>query len=68
VAEPEHEPVDRERRYRYGDSGGPHFGGMTSNLLVSLTVTGDAMCRATDLTYRLDTYVAQSSYRASGSF
>lgn len=44
----------------YGDSGGPHFlGGMTSNLLVSLTVTGDAMCRATDLTYRLDTYVAQ---------
>ncbi|HKI22367.1 MAG TPA: hypothetical protein VKA24_03010 [Gaiellaceae bacterium] len=44
----------------YGDSGGPHFlGGMTSSLLVSLTVTGDAMCRATDLTYRLDTYVAQ---------
>jgi secreted trypsin-like serine protease len=44
----------------YGDSGGPHFlGGMTSNLLVSLTVTGDAMCRATDLTYRLDTFVAQ---------
>jgi secreted trypsin-like serine protease len=44
----------------YGDSGGPHFlGGMTSNLIVSLTVTGDAMCRATDLTYRLDTFVAQ---------
>jgi secreted trypsin-like serine protease len=44
----------------YGDSGGPHFlGGMTSNLLVSLTVTGDAMCRATDKTYRLDTEVAQ---------
>jgi secreted trypsin-like serine protease len=40
----------------YGDSGGPHFlGGMTSNLIVSLTVTGDAMCRATDKTYRLDT-------------
>jgi secreted trypsin-like serine protease len=40
----------------YGDSGGPHFlGGKTSNLLVSLTVTGDAMCRATDKTYRLDT-------------
>jgi secreted trypsin-like serine protease len=44
----------------YGDSGGPHFlGGMESNLLVSLTVTGDAMCRATDKTYRLDTETAQ---------
>jgi len=44
----------------YGDSGGPHFlGGMTSNLLVSITVTGDAMCRATDKTYRLDTEWAQ---------
>ena len=44
----------------YGDSGGPHFlGGMTSNLLVSLTVTGDAMCRATDQTYRLDSITAQ---------
>jgi secreted trypsin-like serine protease len=44
----------------YGDSGGPHFlGGMTSNLIVSLTVTGDAMCRATDKTYRLDTFLAQ---------
>jgi secreted trypsin-like serine protease len=44
----------------YGDSGGPHFlGGMTSNLEVSLTVTGDAMCRATDKTYRLDTRTAQ---------
>ena len=40
----------------FGDSGGPHFlGGETSNLIVSLTVTGDAMCRATDKTYRLDT-------------
>ena len=44
----------------YGDSGGPHFlGGMESNLLVSLTVTGDAMCRASDKTYRLDTVSAQ---------
>jgi Trypsin len=44
----------------YGDSGGPHFlGGMTSNLIVSLTVTGDAMCRATDKTYRIDTPSAQ---------
>jgi secreted trypsin-like serine protease len=44
----------------YGDSGGPHFlGGVESNLIASLTVTGDAMCRATDKTYRLDTFTAQ---------
>ena len=44
----------------YGDSGGPHFlGGATSNLLVSITITGDAMCRATDKTYRLDTPAAR---------
>ena len=44
----------------YGDSGGPHFlGGETSNLLVSITVTGDAQCRATDKTYRLDTASAR---------
>ncbi|MGE5140529.1 MAG: trypsin-like serine protease, partial [Rudaea sp.] len=31
----------------YGDSGGPHFmGDKTSNLVVALTVTGDANCRA----------------------
>jgi Trypsin len=40
----------------YGDSGGPHFlGGPSSNLEVSITVTGDTACRATDTTYRLDT-------------
>jgi hypothetical protein len=40
----------------YGDSGGPHFlGGPTSNLVVSITSIGDAVCRATDKTYRLDT-------------
>jgi Trypsin len=36
----------------YGDSGGPHFLG---TLVVSITVTGDAMCKATDKTYRVDT-------------
>ena len=42
----------------YGDSGGPHFlGGVESNLIVS--ITGDAMCRATDKTYRLDTEAAR---------
>jgi secreted trypsin-like serine protease len=44
----------------YGDSGGPHFlGAPDDNLVVSITVTGDAMCRATDKTYRLDTFSAQ---------
>lgn len=37
----------------YGDSGGPHFLGET-NMVVSVTVTGDVPCRATDVTYRLD--------------
>ncbi len=45
----------------YGDSGGPHFlGGPDSNLIVSITVTGDAPCRATDVTYRLDTESARA--------
>ncbi|HEX6579315.1 MAG TPA: trypsin-like serine protease [Actinomycetota bacterium] len=40
----------------YGDSGGPHFAhGINPNLQVSVTITGDAVCKATDLTYRLDT-------------
>ena len=37
----------------YGDSGGPHFLGVT-NKVVALTVTGDTNCRATDVTYRVD--------------
>lgn len=43
----------------YGDSGGPHFLG-NSDMVVSLTVTGDTWCRATDVTYRLDTDSARS--------
>jgi hypothetical protein len=46
----------------YGDSGGPHFLG-DSAMVVSLTVTGDAWCRATDVTYRLDTDSAQEYLR-----
>jgi hypothetical protein len=45
----------------FGDSGGPHFlGGATSNLVVSITVTGDTMCKATDTTYRVDTASARA--------
>jgi hypothetical protein len=43
----------------YGDSGGPHLLG-DSNLLVSITVTGDAVCKATDVTYRVDTASARA--------
>ncbi len=43
----------------FGDSGGPHFLG-DSRMVVSLTVTGDYNCRATDVTYRLDTKSARS--------
>ncbi len=41
----------------YGDSGGPHFN--NRGAVVSLTVTGDAYCRSTDKTYRMDTADAQ---------
>jgi secreted trypsin-like serine protease len=43
----------------YGDSGGPNFLG-TSNTIASITITGDAVCRATNVTYRLDTEPART--------
>jgi secreted trypsin-like serine protease len=48
----------------YGDSGGPHFlGGVSSTLQVSITITGDTACRATDKTYRLDSASARNFLR-----
>jgi secreted trypsin-like serine protease len=47
----------------YGDSGGPHFihlDGVETNIVASITVTGDAPCVATDKTYRMDTESARS--------
>jgi hypothetical protein len=44
----------------FGDSGGPNF--MTLNgqqLIVSITITGDSVCRSTNVAYRLDTVSAQ---------
>jgi hypothetical protein len=38
----------------YGDSGGPHFIKGT-DIVASITVSGDMFCRATDKTYRMDT-------------
>jgi hypothetical protein len=43
----------------YGDSGGPNFLG-TSNVVAATTITGDSVCRSTNVTYRLDTPSARS--------
>jgi hypothetical protein len=44
-----------------GDSGGPNFLPVNGQqVLVSSTVTGDTVCRATNVTYRLDTASARS--------
>jgi V8-like Glu-specific endopeptidase len=43
----------------YGDSGGPNFVG-TTNVVAGTTITGDAVCRATNVDYRLDTDSARS--------
>jgi secreted trypsin-like serine protease len=43
----------------YGDSGGPNFLG-TTNIIAATTITGDAVCRATNVDYRLDTASARS--------
>ena len=48
----------------YGDSGGPQFIEWDDEtMLVSITVTGDIQCRATNVTYRLDTEAAQTFLR-----
>lgn len=43
----------------YGDSGGPNFLG-DSRTVAATTITGDAICRATNVDYRLDTPSARS--------
>ncbi|MBW7884300.1 MAG: trypsin-like serine protease [Caldilineaceae bacterium] len=46
----------------YGDSGGPHFihlDGVETDIVASITVTGDIPCKATDKTYRTDTESAR---------
>jgi Trypsin len=43
----------------YGDSGGPNFLG-TTGILAASTITGDAVCRATNVVYRLDTESARA--------
>jgi secreted trypsin-like serine protease len=43
----------------YGDSGGPNFLG-TTDIIAAITITGDAVCRATNVVYRLDTESART--------
>jgi V8-like Glu-specific endopeptidase len=43
----------------YGDSGGPNFLG-TTNIVAAITITGDAVCRSTNVVYRLDTASARA--------
>jgi hypothetical protein len=47
----------------YGDSGGPNFlgaGATETNIIAGTTITGDFVCRATNVDYRLDTESARS--------
>ena len=47
----------------FGDSGGPNF--LTINgqqILVAITITGDSVCRSTNVDYRLDTQSAQAFF------
>jgi hypothetical protein len=43
----------------YGDSGGPNFLG-TTDIVAATTITGDTICRSTNVTYRLDTQSARA--------
>jgi hypothetical protein len=47
----------------YGDSGGPNFLGASrgeTNVIGGTTITGDSLCKATNVIYRLDTESARS--------
>jgi hypothetical protein len=45
----------------FGDSGGPNFLEVDGRqTIVSITITGDSVCRSTNVAYRLDTLSAQS--------
>jgi hypothetical protein len=45
----------------FGDSGGPNFLNVDgTRTLVAITITGDAVCRSTNVDYRLDTPMARA--------
>lgn len=44
----------------FGDSGGPNFMNLNGQLIIgAITITGDSVCRSTNVDYRLDTTSAQ---------
>ena len=51
----------------YGDSGGPNFlgaGANETNIVAATTITGDALCKATNVVYRTDTDSARNFLRS----
>jgi hypothetical protein len=47
----------------YGDSGGPNFlgaGADETDIVAGTTITGDYMCKATNVDYRVDTPSARA--------
>jgi len=47
----------------YGDSGGPNFlgaGSAETNIIAGTTITGDALCKSTNVIYRTDTASARN--------
>ncbi len=47
----------------FGDSGGPNFLSVNGQqILTAITITGDSVCRATNVDYRLDTQSAQAFF------
>ena len=47
----------------YGDSGGPNFlgaGAAETNIIAGTTITGDALCKSTNVIYRTDTASARN--------
>jgi hypothetical protein len=47
----------------YGDSGGPNFlggGPDETSIIAAITITGDAVCRSTNVVYRMDSPVARA--------
>jgi secreted trypsin-like serine protease len=50
----------------YGDSGGPNFlgaGSAETSIIAGITITGDALCKSTNVIYRLDTESARQFLR-----
>ena len=47
----------------YGDSGGPNFlgaGSTETDIIAGITITGDSLCKSTNVVYRLDTESART--------